>query len=297
MQLPVIASEVTGLVDAVVNGVTGILVRPKDDADLANAIQILAASSTLRLRMGWAGREFVVANFDRKRIFRLLEAEYRKAIELTNQRPAGSTGKRIMDLVLTVPALLAAIPVLAIAALGIKLFIGGPVFFRQQRAGLHGNPFAVLKLRTMSDERDALGNLLPDSERLPAFGRFLRASSLDELPQLWNVIRGQMSLVGPRPLLERYLSRYSEAQKRRHLVRPGLTGWAQIHGRNALTWEEKFTLDVWYVDHQSLAVDCKILLKTIPKLFIRENVSAPGHCTMPEFLGSPAPSTDVAMTL
>jgi sugar transferase EpsL len=247
--------------------------------------------------MGWAGREFVVANFDRNRVFRLLEAEYRKAIGVSSQLPEDANAKRIMDLALAVPILLAASPVLAAAALGIKLFLGGPVFFRQQRAGLQGTPFAVFKLRTMTDERDALGNLLPDEERLNAFGRFLRATSLDELPQLWNVVRGDMSLVGPRPLLERYLARYSETQKRRHLVRPGITGWAQIHGRNALTWEEKFDLDVWYVDHQSFALDCKILLKTLPKFFGGENISAPGHCTMPEFLGSSTRSTDAAVTL
>jgi lipopolysaccharide/colanic/teichoic acid biosynthesis glycosyltransferase len=297
MQLPVIASDVTGLVDAVVNGVTGILVTPKDAADLANAIQILASSSMLRLRMGWAGREFVVANFDRNRIFRLLEAEYRKAFALPSQVPGAANAKRMMDLVLAVPALLVACPVLAAAALGIKLFMGGPVFFRQQRAGLRGVPFAVFKLRTMTDECDACGNLLPDEERLNVFGRFLRATSIDELPQLWNVVRGEMSLVGPRPLLDRYLSRYSETQKRRHLVRPGLTGWAQIHGRNALTWEQKFNLDVWYVDHRSFALDVKILLKTIPKFFFREDVSAPGHSTMPEFLGASAHSADAAVTL
>jgi lipopolysaccharide/colanic/teichoic acid biosynthesis glycosyltransferase/glycogen synthase len=297
MQLPVIASNVTGLVDAVVNGVTGILVTPRDPVDLANAIQILSSSSALRLRMGWAGREFVVANFDRNRIFHLLEAAYRKAIEVPSPARQGSNAKRMVDLLLAVPALLAAAPVIAFAALGIKLLMGGPVLFRQQRAGLHGIPFAVFKLRTMTDERDTNGELLRDEQRLPAFGRFLRATSIDELPQLWNVVRGEMSLVGPRPLLERYLSRYSESQMRRHLVRPGLTGWAQIQGRNALTWEEKFSLDVWYVDHQSFALDCRILLKTIPKLFIRQDVSAPGHCSMPEFLGTSACSTDAAVTL
>jgi lipopolysaccharide/colanic/teichoic acid biosynthesis glycosyltransferase len=299
MHLPVIASNVTGLVDAVVNGVTGMLVTPGDSGELANAIQILASSSMLRLRMGWAGREFVAANFDRNRIFNLLEAEYRKAIRDRNDLPAREGVGRLVDLAIAVPVLLAATPILAIAALFVKALLGGPVLFRQQRTGLHEASFTLLKLRTMTERRDSAGNLLPDSERLTPFGRFLRDTSIDELPQLWNVIRGEMSLVGPRPQLERYLPRYSESQKRRHLVRPGLTGWAQVHGRNALTWEEKFTLDVWYVDHRSLGLDLQILLRTIPKLFNKDGVCAPGHCTMPEFLGTSVDSrsTDVAVTL
>ena len=299
MHLPVVASNVTGLVDAVVNGVTGMLVTPGDAGELANAIQILSSSSMLRLRMGWAGREFVAANFDRNRIFNLLEAEYRKAISDRNELPVGEGAKRLADLLIAIPALFAATPILAIAALFVKALLGGPVLFRQRRTGLHGTSFTLFKLRTMTEQRDSGGNLLPDAERLTAFGRFLRDTSIDELPQLWNVIRGEMSLVGPRPQLERYLPRYSESQKRRHLVRPGLTGWAQVHGRNALTWEEKFGLDVWYVEHRSLGLDLQILFRTIPKLLSKDGVCAPGHCTMPEFLGTSASprSTDVAVIL
>jgi lipopolysaccharide/colanic/teichoic acid biosynthesis glycosyltransferase len=297
MQLPVIASRVTGLVDAVIHGVTGMLVTPRDAGELVSSIQILASSAMLRLRMGWAGREFVAANFDRNRIFKLLEAEYLKAMDARKEVRAGTVVKRLVDLLLAIPALFAVTPVIAVAALFVKALLGGPVLFRQQRAGLHGTPFTLFKLRTMTDQRDAAGRLMPDADRLTAFGRFLRASSIDELPQLWNVVRGEMSLVGPRPLLERYLSRYSESQKRRHLVPPGLTGWAQIHGRNALTWEEKFGLDVWYVDHRSLGLDLQILFRTIRKLFIKDGVSAPGHSTMPEFLGTSVPSTDAAVTL
>jgi lipopolysaccharide/colanic/teichoic acid biosynthesis glycosyltransferase len=299
MQLPVIASKVTGLVDAVVHGVTGLLVPPRDAAELATAIQLLASSPMLRLRMGWAGRKFVTENFDRNRIFNLLEGEYRKAIDARNKPPVATGATRLMDLLLAVPVLCAAVPILAIAAPFLKAFLGGPVLFRQQRTGLHGTPFNLLKLRTMTDQCDKAGKLLPDAERLTKFGRFLRDTSIDELPQIWNVIRGEMSFVGPRPQLERYLPLYSESQKRRHLVRPGLTGWAQIHGRNALTWEEKFSLDVWYVDHRSFGLDLQILLRTIPKLFKKEGVSAPGHCTVPEFRGTSAcaPPSDIAVIL
>jgi lipopolysaccharide/colanic/teichoic acid biosynthesis glycosyltransferase len=165
--------------------------------------------------------------------------------------------------------------------------IGRPVLFRQLRPGLHGEPFEMIKLRTMRDAVDRSGRPLPDAERLTPIGRFLRASSLDELPELWNVLRGEMSLVGPRPLLVRYLPRYSPEQARRHAVRPGVTGWAQVNGRNAADWETKFQLDVWYVDHWSLALDLKILARTILAVLRRDGISAPGDATMPEFQGSP----------
>lgn len=194
--------------------------------------------------------------------------------------------KRCFDLVLTVLGLcLLALPLLILIGM-VRRKLGSPVFFRQVRPGLHGRPFEMVKFRTMTDARGQDGELLPDALRLTAFGRFLRATSLDELPELWNVLKGEMSLVGPRPLLMEYLPLYSPEQARRHEVRPGVTGWAQVNGRNALSWEEKFKLDVWYVDHQSLFLDIKILWLTVKKVLIRDGISAAGEATMPKFLGT-----------
>lgn len=194
--------------------------------------------------------------------------------------------KRLFDLVIALLALFILAPVIGLVALLVHLKLGAPVLFRQQRPGLHGKPFTLYKFRTMTDARDAAGNLLPDSARLTPFGRLLRNTSLDELPELWNVIKGDMSLVGPRPLLMKYLDRYTPEQARRHEVKPGITGWAQINGRNTLTWEDKFKLDIWYVDHLSLALDLKILVLTLVKVFKREGISAIDHDTMPEFTGT-----------
>ncbi len=196
------------------------------------------------------------------------------------------TLKRIFDLLVTLPALLVLAPFLLLLALLVRLKLGAPVLFRQQRPGLHGKPFTLYKFRTMTDARDAQGNLLPDAERLTRFGRFLRSFSLDELPEFFNVLTGDMSLIGPRPLLMQYLDRYTPEQARRHEVRPGISGWAQINGRNALTWEERFALDVWYVDHASLWLDLKIVALTVWKLLTREGISHPGEATMAEFTGS-----------
>lgn len=176
-------------------------------------------------------------------------------------------------------------PVLGGIALAVKKKLGSPVVFRQIRPGLYGRPFTLYKFRTMRDARDASGRPLADADRLTAFGRFLRASSLDELPELMNVIRGEMSLVGPRPLLVQYLDRYTPVQARRHEVEPGLTGWAQVNGRNAISWDEKFALDVWYVDNLSFGLDIKIILMTIKKVLGREGISYKGEATMTEFMG------------
>jgi lipopolysaccharide/colanic/teichoic acid biosynthesis glycosyltransferase len=192
-------------------------------------------------------------------------------------------GKRLFDLALAVPALLLFSPVLAIVSVLVRVKLGAPVLFRQQRPGLHGRPFTVLKFRTMTNDRDADGNLLPDADRRTRLGQFLRATSLDELPELINVLRGEMSLVGPRPLLMCYLERYTPEQMRRHAVPPGITGWAQVGGRNSLGWGDKFARDVWYVDHLSLAMDLKILGMTLVAVLRREGISAEGHATMPEF--------------
>jgi lipopolysaccharide/colanic/teichoic acid biosynthesis glycosyltransferase len=194
--------------------------------------------------------------------------------------------KRLFDLVLAAVCLLVfAVPLLVLALL-VRRRLGGPVLFRQERPGLHGRSFEMVKFRTMTSERGPDGALLPDAQRLTEFGRFLRATSLDELPELWNVLKGEMSFVGPRPLLMEYLPLYSAQEARRHEVRPGITGWAQVNGRNALNWPEKFKLDVWYVDHSSMALDLRILWMTLRKVVIREGISAAGEATMPRFTGS-----------
>jgi len=193
--------------------------------------------------------------------------------------------KRASDRTAAAVGLALAAPVLAAAALAIRASLGSPVLFRQERPGLGGRPFRVVKFRTMREATGPDGAPLPDSERLTALGRFLRSTSIDELPQLWNVLRGDLSLVGPRPLLVRYLPRYSPEQARRHDVLPGITGWAQVNGRNAISWEEKFGLDVWYVDHWTLALDLKILAMTVARVFRRDGISRDGHATMPEFTG------------
>ena len=196
--------------------------------------------------------------------------------------------KRAFDIAASTSALVVLSPVLAITAYKVKKELGSPVLFRQTRPGLHGKPFEMIKFRTMKDATDKEGNALPDSERLTDFGKKLRASSLDELPELWNVLKGDMSLVGPRPLLMEYLPLYSAEQAKRHNVRPGVTGYAQVNGRNSLSWEDKFKLDTWYVEHQSLWLDMKILLKTVKKVIIKDGISADGEATMTKFTGKPA---------
>lgn len=194
--------------------------------------------------------------------------------------------KRSLDVVAAFSALLLLSPVLVGVAVMVRFSMGSPVLFRQMRPGLGGQPFAMIKFRTMRDACDAQGNPLPDEQRLSSVGQFLRAASLDELPELWNVLVGDMSLVGPRPLLTDYLPLYSPEQARRHEVRPGITGWAQVNGRNAIGWEEKFKLDVWYVDNQSFWLDLKILLLTIKKVLVRDGISAEGEATMSRFMGT-----------
>ena len=194
--------------------------------------------------------------------------------------------KRAFDIAASTSALVVLSPVLAITAYKVKKELGSPVLFRQTRPGLHGKPFEMIKFRTMKDATDKAGNALPDSERLTEFGKKLRASSLDELPELWNVLKGDMSLVGPRPLLMEYLPLYNAEQAKRHNVRPGVTGYAQVNGRNSLSWEDKFKLDTWYVEHQSLWLDMKILLKTVKKVIIKDGISAEGEATMTKFTGT-----------
>lgn len=194
--------------------------------------------------------------------------------------------KRLFDIIVSAPVLIMLVPVLLIVMLLVRIKLGSPVFFRQVRPGKKGKPFEMIKFRTMLDAYDDQGKPLPDSERLTSFGKFLRSTSLDELPELWNVLKGDMSLVGPRPLLPEYLPLYNEHQRRRNEVRPGITGWAQINGRNNLSWEQKFDLDVWYVDNRGFWLDIKILILTVVKVFKREGISGQGEATMTKFEGN-----------
>jgi len=195
-------------------------------------------------------------------------------------------GKRFFDLILTVPAFIVLSPLMAVIAVLVMIGLGKPVIFRQKRPGLKEKPFTIYKFRTMNDDRDAEGNLLPDNKRITSFGKLLRRFSLDELPELWNVIKGDMSLVGPRPLRMEYLNLYTSEQSRRHEVKPGITGWSQIRGRNLLSWEEKFKQDVWYVDNTSFFLDLWILLQTVIQVLKRKGINAEGYATMPRFKGS-----------
>mgnify|MGYP003588246328 FL=1 len=194
--------------------------------------------------------------------------------------------KRLLDIIIASIALILLSPLYFYVAHKVKKNLGSPVLFRQVRPGLHGKPFEVIKFRSMKDAVDALGNLLPDSERLTPFGKMLRSSSLDEMPELWNVIKGEMSIVGPRPLLMEYLPLYNQEQAKRHLVRPGMTGHAQVNGRNAISWEEKFKLDTWYVENQSVWLDFKIMLKTVKKVLAKDDINEAGEATMSKFTGS-----------
>jgi sugar transferase EpsL len=202
--------------------------------------------------------------------------------------PSGlPVSKRIFDLIIASVGLILLSPFMLLTALFVAIFLGMPILFHQKRPGYKGRPFYIYKFRTMTDASDSAGNLLPDSQRLTRLGRFLRILSLDELPELFNILRGEMSLVGPRPLLMEYLERYSPEQMRRHDAYPGLTGWAQVNGRNAITWQDKFALDVWYVDHWSFWLDIKIILLTIWKVIKREGISQPGQATTEYFMGNP----------
>ena len=194
-------------------------------------------------------------------------------------------GKRFFDLVLTITLLIVLAPLMALIALLVRLNLGNPIIYRQIRPGLHGKSFTCYKFRTMTEDLDGQGDLLPDKERLTGLGKFLRRASLDELPELWNVLKGDMSLVGPRPLLIGYLDRYTPEQAKRHEVKPGITGWAQVNGRNAITWEDKFKHDVWYVENRNFSLDIKIIFMTILKVIKGEGINQPGEATMEEFKG------------
>jgi lipopolysaccharide/colanic/teichoic acid biosynthesis glycosyltransferase len=280
---------VGGLPDLVKPGQTGWLVPPRDPPRLAAAIQEALADAERSMEMAREGQALTRHVFDVRRCAADVLAAYEEILGLDQRHRQGVVAagvKRAVDIVGASAALVLLAPVMLAVAATVWVAMGSPVLFRQTRAGRHGRPFRLLKFRTMTDERAPEGSLLPDARRLTRLGRFLRAASLDELPQLWNVLLGDMSLVGPRPLLMEYLPLYSPAQARRLDARPGITGWAQVNGRNALSWEQRFDLDAWYVEHQTCWLDLKILLRTVGKVFGREGIDQRGGVTMEPFRGS-----------
>jgi lipopolysaccharide/colanic/teichoic acid biosynthesis glycosyltransferase/glycosyltransferase involved in cell wall biosynthesis len=289
--VPIIVTRATGIVDSLLDGRTGLVVPIGDVSALVNATGSLLDDPLKRAAMGIAGQKWVSREFDGEKVRAAIVTEYQQMLKGASAQGgfrAAQSGwryavKRALDLIIVGMFLPLILPLLIIIAVLIRISIGGPVLFRQLRPGRYGLPFTLMKFRTMNDDRDAAGQLLPDAQRLTRFGRFLRSTSLDELPELWNVVTGDMALVGPRPLLMQYLERYSNEQARRHDVLPGITGWAQINGRNAISWEKKFALDTCYVDHWSLALDLRILLATLMYALRREGISQAGHATMPEF--------------
>jgi lipopolysaccharide/colanic/teichoic acid biosynthesis glycosyltransferase len=288
LAVPTIASDVGGLPDLVKPGKTGWLVPPRDPRRLAAAIRDALARPDRAKQMACRGQALTRHVFDVRRCAADVLAAYTQILVENRKRrgTAGAVLKRTTDAVLAAGALVVLAPVMAAVALAVAATMGPPVLFRQTRAGWYGRPFELLKFRTMTGARDAAGNLLPDAQRLTRLGSLLRSTSLDELPQLWNVLRGDMSLVGPRPLLMEYLPLYSPAQARRLDAKPGLTGWAQVNGRNSLSWEQRFDLDAWYVGHRSFWLDVKILFLTARKVFVREGINQRGGVTMEPFRGS-----------
>lgn len=285
-EVPVVTTNATGAVDSVRDGITGLIVPVNDAGALTRAIESLLRNPGVRAEMGRAGRKWMQHDFRPEVIWQAHADMYREMLQESQRvRHAGGLVKRVLDLVVATCALIVFSPVMAAIALVVRIRLGSPVLFRQVRPGYEGHPFICLKFRSMTDRRDENGCLLPDAGRLTPLGQFLRSSSLDELPELVNVIRGEMSLVGPRPLLPQYLERYTPEQKRRHEVKPGITGWAQVNGRNNASWDQKFAYDVWYVDNRSFWLDLKILVLTLWKALKREGISEPGHVTMQEFRG------------
>jgi lipopolysaccharide/colanic/teichoic acid biosynthesis glycosyltransferase len=276
MELPVVATCIPGCIEAVRDGVTGTLVPVLDPDALAEAIRAYVRDPQLRREHGVAGRIRMQQDFQPERMSEALYSEYRRLLEVNTACARGTfyqrRGKRLLDVAVAFLALLVLSPLLLLIAVLVRLALGSPVLFRQQRAGWNGKPFTILKFRSMTDKQDASGRKLPDAQRLTRLGRFLRATSLDELPELVNVLRGEMSLVGPRPLYLRYLPYYAAHEKKRFDCRPGITGWAQINGRNSLTWDERLARDVWYVEACSLGLDLKILCITVWKVLTRADV-------------------------
>jgi lipopolysaccharide/colanic/teichoic acid biosynthesis glycosyltransferase len=285
--VPCVATAIRGCREVVREGETGWLVPVNDSPALAEGIGRILADPAAATRMAAHARIIAREYFDERLVFERVKAAYDRLLQ---QQTVSSQAriKRAADLVIAGVLLVVLLPVLAAVAAAVRIALGAPVLFRQMRPGLHGHPFELLKFRTLRDARGADGEWLPDAQRMTPFGRWLRRTSLDELPELINVLKGDMSLVGPRPLLMQYLGRYTAHQARRHEVRPGITGLAQISGRNRLSWEERFDLDVWYVDHWSLRLDIRILLRTVREVVLGQGVAQPGHETATEFMGSSA---------
>jgi lipopolysaccharide/colanic/teichoic acid biosynthesis glycosyltransferase len=284
---PVVTTDATGARDAVLHEKTGLIVPTKDSFALAKALKQILQNPELAAQMGQAGQAWVEHEFKPERIWQELHQLYSSLYtqRMSERQKRAAWLKRLFDVTVSGVSLVVLSPVLLGLAYLIARRLGSPVLFSQERPGLNGKPFRMYKFRSMTQARDASGELLPDSERLTQFGRWLRATSLDELPGLWNVFRGDMSLVGPRPLLMEYLEHYSLEQARRHEIKPGMTGWAQINGRNAISWEDKFKLDLWYVDNRSFLLDFQILWGTVLKVLRRDGISAAGDATMPKFTG------------
>jgi lipopolysaccharide/colanic/teichoic acid biosynthesis glycosyltransferase/glycosyltransferase involved in cell wall biosynthesis len=286
--LPVLVNYPGWMAEMVTAERGGVVVPPRDPLAFANALIHMADARAATAEMGQRGRNFAEREFSRSTLAQRCVTAIEGAATTRSGKETSAYrrwGKRALDLLALLAASPLMLPVAMIVALTVRVQMGSPVFFRQVRPGHKAKPFTLLKFRTMNTARDEHGNLLSDEKRLTKLGVLLRRYSLDEIPQLWNVWKGEMSLVGPRPLLVDYLPRYSSEQARRHEVKPGLTGWAQVNGRNALDWHQRFELDVWYVDHWSLGLDTKILWKTVGKVFRGEGISLDGHATMPEFTG------------
>jgi lipopolysaccharide/colanic/teichoic acid biosynthesis glycosyltransferase len=282
MAVPVVATDVPGCTDAVIDAVTGTLTPPRNPAALAAALEGYIDNPQRRAVHGAAARSRALALFRPEPIHEETTTMYRELVESHRRTLYARRLKRVLDVVVSAAALVLLLPLLALTAAAVALALGTPVLFRQTRPGLNGRLFTLVKFRSM---RVPDARVAGDADRLTTFGRLLRASSLDELPELWNVLKGDMSLVGPRPLLVQYLNRYSTEQARRHDVRPGITGFAQVNGRNALNWETKFELDVWYVDHCSFPLDLRILAVTVWHVFARRGIAQAGHATAAEFMG------------
>jgi lipopolysaccharide/colanic/teichoic acid biosynthesis glycosyltransferase len=289
--LPILANVAGDTELMIAEAGSGITVTPQNSEALAKGMIEMIEQLQEKPQMGQLGIKFVAKNHNRSILAKTLIETIESAIQTPEERSSKELSKnnfikRLFDITSASLGLLILSPVLLCLIFLIRRSLGSPVLFSQKRPGLNGNIFTMYKFRTMTDARDSTGQLLSDSERLTAFGRWLRASSLDELPELWNVLCGDMSLVGPRPLLTEYLELYDSQQAQRHNVKPGITGWAQVNGRNAISWQEKFKLDLWYVDNWSLSLDLKIIWKTILKVIQREGISADGEATMPKFTGN-----------
>ncbi len=294
MQLPLVVTDVRGCREVVEDGENGFVVPPRDPSALVKAIRRLGDDPELRRHMGDASGRLARWSFDERRVVDLVLATYDDIAQQKHlserdrhvrprRRLFARALKRAVDIIGSATLLVVAAPLMAVIAFGVRVTMGRPVLFRQVRPGRHGRLFTILKFRTMRDAADAHGGQLPDAERVTIFGRMLRTTSLDELPELWNVLRGDMSLVGPRPLLVEYLEHYDATQRRRHDVRPGITGWSQLHGRNDQSWGQRFALDVWYVDNWTIGLDARIVARTLPAVLRRHGITEPGHASKPRF--------------